>query len=83
MSDEDGIYTGRWKVDLKEYPGHVELCVIREDFQHGFRSYGWFGPAKHLIFDGKIDQKVWKDLKPTLLAAAENVARRFNRDIPS
>ena len=43
--------TGKWQVHTKGAPNEApfEICVIREDYEHGKRSYGWFNEHKRLI----------------------------------
>lgn len=38
-----------WTVDVKGTAERsCEISVIREDFEHGFRSYGWFDPDRKI-----------------------------------
>jgi len=39
----------KWVVDIKEYKQSFEISVLRDDNEHGKRSYGWFDENKLLI----------------------------------
>lgn len=42
--------TGRWEVNVLGRCGDgFEISVIREDYTHGHRSFGWFNKHKRLI----------------------------------
>ena len=43
--------TGKWIVNLhgNHSEKSFEISVVREDFEHGIRSYGWFDENKLLI----------------------------------
>jgi hypothetical protein len=69
----------KWIVNIKGAPGRTsEISVIREDFPHGFISYGWFGPDKKLISASDhsfyIEQPAWDKL----IAVAHEVAAELN-----
>jgi hypothetical protein len=71
---------GKWLVDIKGGPNRcAEISVIREDFEHGFKSYGWFGPDKKLISASNhsfyIEQPAWDKL----VAVAHEVVEELNR----
>lgn len=75
---------GRWIPHFKGKPNSsaFEIVVIREDNEHGLKSYGWIDPNKLLVtHDGgpsidPINQRVW-DL---CWEVAKTVAAELNHD---
>lgn len=73
---------GKWIVHTKGGPGRpdYEICVIRENNDHGIRSYGWFYEDKKQISTSggpcynKIDQFLWDHL----IRVAELYAEELN-----
>ncbi len=71
-----------WIVHTKGGPGleSFEIAVLREDNEHGIRSYGWFGDRKILISHSggpghwPLIDFVWKEL----LGVAERTAAHLN-----
>jgi len=45
------VMSGKWVVDVKGHAGDksFEISVLRDDNEHGKRSYGWFDDNKILI----------------------------------
>jgi hypothetical protein len=76
----------RWVVHTKGKPNtnSWEICIIREDFQHGFRSYGWFGPHKHYVSSsgGPCHEVVPPDMWDLLVEAAEKRCETMNDRMP-
>lgn len=75
-------FKGRWIPHVLERHGYTdsfEICVIREDFEHGRESYGWYGPAKVLVVEGDISKSAWRTLEPAMRKAAQELADKFNR----
>lgn len=78
--------TGRWIAHEKHFQARAkdarcfEVSVVREDNEHGRRSYGWLGPHKILIASGECAPRAWSALKPVLLKHATDTAERFNKE---
>lgn len=81
--DAQAHFKGRWLVQTLGTPedsGHLELSVVREDYEHGRISYGWFGTAKIFIsgqpfgFKCVLPSCAWRHI----LAAAEATAAEMN-----
>lgn len=57
-----------------------EIAVLREDNEHGIRSFGWFGPHKLLISQNggpcrdAVTEEVWREL----VGCAERIALSLN-----
>jgi len=73
---------GKWQVHTKGGPEEApfEICVIREDNEHGKRSYGWFGGHKRLISSsgGPCRDVVTWDVWTLLFDVAQKTADRLN-----
>lgn len=86
MRDDDGqeCFTGPWKVQvLGEMGNDFELSVVREDFAHGQRSWGWPGSAKRIIADA-VHGNEWNppaEAHAGLRAVAESVAQIYNLNV--
>lgn len=80
------LHTGKWIAHEKSHqPGAkravgFEFSVIREDFQHGQQSYGWFGQSKILVAEGHCDARIWPDLQAMMLKHAATTAEKFNTE---
>ena len=77
----------RWIVHTKieralENPASFEICVIREDNQHGQRSYGWFDSTKLLISHngGPCRWPLTQKVLDKLLIVAEQIAAEVNAE---
>jgi hypothetical protein len=74
--------TGKWVVDLKAHADGTisELSVIREDFAHGFKSYGWEGADKVIIAGsgGPCSYEYSKELSALLLTVAYTHCDQLN-----
>lgn len=74
--------SGKWVPDVKGEPGKgYEVCVTREDFSHGLRSFGWYDRAhkRCLSTSGSpsghsVDAFVWN----RLVTAANEYADYLN-----
>ena len=82
--DTQAHFNGRWLVQTLGTPedgGNFELSIVREDFDHGRRSWGWFGTAKIFIsgqpdgFNCVFPPCAWRHI----LAAAEATAAEMNQ----
>lgn len=79
----DSKLQAKWIVNLIDnytYDSY-EISVIREDFSHGIKSYGWFGDNKLPIgvcnnfrADIKLKEQVWN----IQLKAAKELAAKMN-----
>ena len=78
----DRSLTGRWIVDVKGGPWEegFEISVLREDNEHGIRSYGWFDRNKLLISHngGPCRWPLTKDVWDKMLKLAQEVANDLN-----
>jgi hypothetical protein len=73
-----GPWTGKWFVHTHgDAHSNGEISVVREDFKHGFRSYGWEGPAKFIVkqWDQQIAEEGDWDI---LIKAAHSFADQLN-----
>lgn len=72
-----GPWTGKWLVHTHgSATRNGEISVVREDFKHGFRSYGWEGPAKFIV--KQWDQQIAKGDWDILIKAAHGFANQLN-----
>jgi hypothetical protein len=72
-----GPWTGKWIVHVKgDAKRNGEISVVREDFKHGQRSYGWDGPAKFIVknWNQQIVESDWD----ILIKAAHSFANQLN-----
>ena len=71
-----GPWTGRWLVithgDWNAYQ-HGEIAICREDFKHGFRSWGWDGPAKIIFVGYHNSEKRWNIMKDIAQVVADKL----------
>ena len=71
-----------WIVHCKGKSDRVpfEICVIRDDFEFGIESYGWFGKDKILISHsgGPCHYSVLKLVWDKLMTVAQDVADKLN-----
>ena len=73
---------GKWEVQIKgtRCTGSFEITVIREDYRHGHRSWGWINENKLLISHNggpcqwPLTPKVWDKM----VALAYEVAEELN-----
>lgn len=71
-----------WKVNAKDgrkYGGY-EISVVRTSFEHGFKSYGWFGKDKISIAcnrDGTVPDIVFE----MLVEVAQRYCNKLNEEI--
>lgn len=82
-----GSSLGRWVAHSKlesalDEPASFEICVIRERYEHGLRSYGWFDQNKLLISHngGPCRFPLTKKILDKLLALAAEVAGELNQE---
>lgn len=72
----------KWVVDLKKNKDGTigELSVIREDFEHGFLSYGWDGDDKKIVAGsgGPCGYKYDDRLSALLVKAANEYCELLN-----
>ncbi len=70
--------SGEWVAHRKgDYKGMFEVAVVRADNDHGFRSYGWYGPDKWLVAQG-IPDGTTKAIWDGLWELAQQVAGQMN-----
>jgi len=76
-----------WIINIKGEPNSNawEISVIKEDDDHGLKSYGWFGENKRYISSSGgpcnyiVDEFTWNEL----IKIAKKVAKHLNeRDFP-
>jgi len=73
----------KWVVNIKEYKQSFEISVLRDDNEHGKRSYGWFDENKLLISsssDGSPNTNTTskKIIFEKLVKVAQEVADELN-----
>ena len=70
MSEKKKVWEdGHWVMHTKGGPNKTtfEIAVVWSEFEHGFRSYGWYGDSKYLITHNggpckdPIDGYVWDE----------------------
>ena len=73
---------GRWIVNVHGECGKsFEISVVRSDYKHGQRSYGWFDENKLLISQSFHQFTVTdKETFQGLVVLAEQAAARYNRE---
>jgi hypothetical protein len=73
----------KWVVDIKEYKQSFEISVLRDDNEHGKRSYGWFDENKLLISSsgGPCKNIVKKIVWEKLVKVAQEVADELNHPL--
>ncbi len=71
----------KWIVESKGGPGGTfEISVVRENNEHGIKSYGWFDDNKLLISHNggpcpwSVTSRIWIGL----MALASTVAKELN-----
>ena len=70
--------TREWEVDTKGGPmGTFEISVVHKDFEHGRRSYGWFGPQKVLISVGTSGSGTHEQMQGFVWDQLINLARNI------
>lgn len=76
------MQSDKWIVDAKGGPFDVfEISVIRQSFEHGRESFGWFENRKRYISGsgGPCQYKVSNTVWLALLKVAQDEADRLNR----
>jgi hypothetical protein len=84
VKEQHGPWDGKWIVHTKGGPNKqsFEICVIREDYKHGIKSYGWFNKAKMLISHSggpchdSVSTMVWNSLARVAKEVAETLNMR-------
>lgn len=77
--------TSRWMMNVHgDRLNHFEISIVRENNEHGRRSYGWFDKRKRPVADNVhmngpkdkffISEELWNGL----LVLADAEARRLN-----
>lgn len=80
---KDDQAKGRWLAQVKGWSSYgqgFEVTVVREDNEHGRRSWGWIGPHKVLVMGGNTTKSAWRALEAPLRKYAEDLAAKFNRE---
>ncbi len=81
-NDGQGGFSGRWLVQVLGEPDSesFELSIVREDFEHGRRSWGWFGRAKWFFCNQgpHMRMKLAPGAWARIMAAAEETAADLN-----
>ena len=69
-----------WKVNVfGNGKDSLEISIVEESFEHGFKSYGWFGKNKKYVAGASYIRPVSKELLKDLKAAAQRECDRLNR----
>lgn len=74
------VANNKWVVDIKGSPGKpFEISVLRDNNEHGKRSYGWIDENKLLISEsGSANWSVTPLVFDKLKRVAEEVAKELN-----
>lgn len=75
----------KWIAHIKGEAGDksFEICVVKKDNTHGFKSYGWFDENKLLISHngGPCHWPLEKIVWDKLVKVAEEVAEILNKEV--